>query len=112
MKAGLVLFQQQRLDRTIDMESQLGGVILDQVGKEAERLVRMLDSYEQSLQLLGVLPRDPGTLASGAINLTQQNFVVTVTRQVNEEVGRLIEQIPEELRGPLGSALEKQRLAE
>lgn len=112
MKAGLVLFQQQRLDRAIEMEEQLGGIVLDQVGKEAERLVRMLDSYEQSLQLHGVLPRDSRTLASGGVHVAQQNVTVLVTKQIVEEVDRLVERIPEEVRAPLGSALQVQRLAE
>jgi hypothetical protein len=58
------------------MEDQLGGVVLDQAGRESERLMRLVDSYEQSLQLLGVLPRDPGTLTPAALKMTQQNLVV------------------------------------
>lgn len=112
MKAGLILFQQQRLDRAIEMEDQLGGVVLDQVGKGIERLAKLADSYEQSLQLLGVLPRDPGTLVPGALKLTQHNVTVFVAKQINEEVSRLVERIPEELRAPLGHALEAARLAE
>jgi hypothetical protein len=111
MKAGVLLFQQLRLDRAIEMEEKLGGMVLDQVGKEAERLVRMAESYEQSLQMLGVLPRDPGTLGP-AVNVTQQNLVVAISQQLDEQIDRLIERIPPELRPQLGRQLEAERTAE
>lgn len=74
--------------------------------------MRLVDSYEQSLQLLGVLPRDPGTLTPSGVHVTRQNVTVLVAKQIDEEVDRLIERIPSELRPQLAQQLEAWRLAE
>lgn len=86
--------------------------MLEQAGKEMDRLMRLAESYEQSLQLLGVLPRDPGTLAPGGVHVTQQNVTVLATKQIEEEINRLVERIPAELRPQLAQQLEAQRLVE
>ena len=85
---------------------------MEQMGREMERLIRMAESYEQSLQLLGALPRDPGTLAPGSVNMTQQNVTVLVAQQIEGEIDRLIERVSPELRPQLGQQLEARRLAE
>ncbi|HLJ58846.1 MAG TPA: hypothetical protein VKZ50_03855 [bacterium] len=100
-KAALVVLQKARLSRTLVLEERLPGIVLPQVGHEMDRLVKLVESYERSLEVVGLLPNE------------SRGPTVTVSQTVNvhEVVEAQLAGMPAELREQLGRWLERARLA-
>ena len=56
-KAALVALQKARLSRALALEEQMAGVVLPQIGYELDRLIKLLEAYERSVEMVGLLPK-------------------------------------------------------
>ncbi len=100
-KAALVVLQKARLSRAVALEEQMSGVVLPQVGYEMDRLAKLLESYERSLERVGLLPKEPPGPA----------VAVSQTVNVREALQAQLADMPAELREQVGRWLEQERLA-
>jgi len=100
-KAALVVLQKARLSRALALEEQMPGVVLPQVGYEMDRLMRLLESYERSLERVGLLPKEPPGPA----------VAVSQTVNVREALQAQLADMPAELREQVRRWLEQERLA-
>ncbi len=101
--AAEIIVQQGRVQKALDLEKQLGGVVLPAVGAEIDRLARLADEYQVALERLGIMKRqEPEFAASPTASQT-----VNVYQVLADQVSILA---PED-RQQLADLLDRVRLA-
>lgn len=101
----LIALQKARVQKAIDLEERLEGVVLPVVGAEIERLAKFSAQYVEVMRDIGYLdkvapPSEAQPLAGVTVNV---NIQEVLAQQVNE--------MPPELRREFAALLEKARVA-
>lgn len=82
-RAALIVLQEARVQRALDLEEKLEGVVLPSVGQEIDRLANLWDRYEQALGRIGMVRGPDGHVTVNAPAVQQQvNVYEILTEQV------------------------------
>jgi hypothetical protein len=102
-RAALIMLQRERVQRAVDFEQTMGGMVLQATRQEIETLGKLLEQYENALEMTGWVGR-----SSVAIQVMPPGQPpVDVESVIREQ----LEQMPEEARALMVQALEAARKA-
>jgi hypothetical protein len=100
-RAALIILQQARVAKAIQLEDQLTGVVLSIAGTEISRLAGLWDHYEASLERMGFVRHEGGEVV---INAPTQIKVI-------DELEKQMAEFPDHLRAQFADALRHAREA-